>query len=92
MTAATSDASGIFRLGAKRPARPAASSAPSTIPRSITVVMSCHSGEARALALAGACQNTQLPTSTPRPSRALAPHKAKAEVIPHGRPARAKVA
>ena len=69
-----------------------ANSAPRMIPTSITLVMSAHTGAARALALPGSCQNVQLATSIPNPLATLAPHSANADVMPHGRPANARVA
>src|SRR5918995_3396494 len=91
-TAAPSDLSGTRQVGANRPASPAAASAPSTIPKFITDVTSSKTLACSSAARAGVCQYGQLDTSTPVAATSFEPHKAKADVTPHGRPAITSVA
>src|SRR5438067_8759012 len=92
MTAAASDFAGTRHAGAKRPARPAAASAPRMIPKSITEVTSLNTLAWSSAVRAGVDQYGHAVTFTPAASRSFDPHNANAPVTPHGRPARASVA
>src|SRR5438309_11326978 len=90
MTEAASDFAGTRHDGAKRPARPAAVSAPRMMPKSMTDVTSLNT-----LALSSALRVDQYghePTSTPRAASIFDPQSANADVMPQGRPASASVA
>src|SRR5579885_803190 len=90
--AASSERSGMRQIGAKRSASPAANSAPSTMPKSITEVTSVNRLPLNCAARAGDDQYGHAATSTPTAASAFEPHSANAEVMPHGRPASASVA
>src|ERR1700737_510965 len=90
MTAAASERSGTRQPGANWPASAEAASAPIMIPTSMIDVTSYESGAASALACC--CQYGQLATSMPSAVAPFAPQSANADVMPHGRPASAKVA
>ena len=83
--------SGIRQTGRNFPASPEASRAPSTMPKSMTEVMSPNGPAASAFCMAGVSNPDQLPTGTPTLCRTEPPHSAKAEVMPQGRPARYRV-
>src|SRR5688572_22047623 len=91
-TAAASDLSGTRHVGAKRPASPAAASAPSTIPKFITDVTSSKTLACSSAVRAGVCQYGQLDTSTPVAATSFDPQSANADVTPHGLPAITSVA
>ena len=56
------------------------------IPKSITDVTSINTLDLSAVACAGACQYDHDATSMPSAANHFAPHSAKADVTPHGRP------
>src|SRR6187200_686625 len=76
----------MLHTGAKRPARIAASNAPRMMPKSITEVTSISTLDLSAAACAGAAQYGHDAMSMPSAANHFAPHSAKADVTPHGRP------
>src|SRR5215211_3348325 len=80
------------QVGAKRPAKPAARSAPAMMPNSITEVTSLNTLPSNSARRSGVDQYGQLQASIPIPSAIFEPQSAKAEVMPQGRPDRARVA
>src|SRR5690606_6918897 len=92
MMAARAEPSGMRVTGAKRPARPAASSAPRIRPKLVTEVVSARIGPSRAAAGIDQVQYSQLLTSRPTRSASLAPHRLKAKVTDHGCPDSSRLA
>src|SRR5262245_33077344 len=86
MIAAASDFAGTRKFLLSRPAKPAARNAPIMMPKFITDVTSVNTLAFNEAALAASVQYGQAATFTPKRPRTLAPHRANAPVIPHGRP------
>src|SRR4051812_34770942 len=90
--AATSDFGATRHVGANRPARPAAMSAPSMMPISITEVTSVRTLARNAAAFVAGCQYGHEDACTPTAATIFDPHNANADVTPHGRPESVSVA